>query len=101
MYVPSHLVRFISLSFLSRFATHLIDFFSQNHVLFEVLKNSLRAVVETHGVDCENYPPVKVIVAEGNEDITIKISDEGGGIPRSALPLVWTFMCVLLSLSTL
>ncbi|GAA5928176.1 PDK/BCKDK family protein kinase [Sporobolomyces koalae] len=70
MYVPSHL----------------------NHVLFEVLKNSLRAVVETHGVDCENYPPVKVIVAEGHEDITIKISDEGGGIPRSALPLVWTFM---------
>ncbi|SGY16881.1 BQ5605_C012g07018 [Microbotryum silenes-dioicae] len=70
MYVPSHL----------------------NHVLFEVLKNSLRAVVETHGVECEEYPPVKVIVAEGNEDITIKISDEGGGIPRSALPLVWTFM---------
>ncbi|ORY92449.1 mitochondrial branched-chain alpha-ketoacid dehydrogenase kinase-domain-containing protein [Leucosporidium creatinivorum] len=70
MYVPSHL----------------------NHVLFEVLKNSLRAVVETHGVECENFPPVKVIVAEGNEDITIKISDEGGGIPRSALPLVWTFM---------
>jgi K+-sensing histidine kinase KdpD len=66
----------------------------KNHVLFEVLKNSLRAVVETHGVDCENYPPVKVIVAEGNEDITIKISDEGGGIPRSALPLVWTFMWV-------
>lgn len=73
----------------------LIEQLSQNHVLFEVLKNSLRAVVETHGVDCENYPPVKVIVAEGNEDITIKISDEGGGIPRSALPLVWTFMCVL------
>jgi len=96
MYVPSHLVRFIFLSLPSRFETHLIDF-SQNHVLFEVLKNSLRAVVETHGVDCENYPPVKVIVAEGNEDITIKISDEGGGIPRSALPLVWTFMCVLLS----
>jgi len=49
-------------------------------------------VVETHGVDCENYPPVKVIVAEGTEDITIKISDEGGGIARSALPLIWTFM---------
>lgn len=64
----------------------------QNHMLFEVLKNSLRAVVETHGVDCDNYPPVKVIVAEGKEDITIKISDEGGGIPRSAVPLVWTFM---------
>ncbi|KAL8280897.1 hypothetical protein RQP46_006576 [Phenoliferia psychrophenolica] len=70
MYVPSHL----------------------NHMLFEILKNSLRAVVETHGVDCEDYPPVKVIVAEGNEDITIKISDQGGGIPRTAVPLVWTFM---------
>ena len=64
-------------------------------MLFEVLKNSLRAVVDKHGVDCDNFPPVKVIVAEGNEDITIKISDEGGGIPRSAVPLVWTFMLVL------
>lgn len=45
-------------------------------MLFEILKNSLRATVETHGVDCENYPPIKVIVAEGSEDITIKISDE-------------------------
>jgi hypothetical protein len=29
---------------------------------------------------------------EGKEDITIKISDEGGGIPRSAIPLIWTYM---------
>merc|ERR1711939_506440 len=63
-----------------------------NHMLFEVLKNSLRATVETHGVDADEYPPVKGIVAEGNEDITIKVADEGGGIPRSALPLIWTFM---------
>lgn len=55
---------------------------SQNHVLFEVLKNSLRAVVETHGVDCENYPPVKVIVAEGNEvrpASLSRLSRQGGG----------------------
>jgi pyruvate dehydrogenase kinase 2/3/4 len=63
-------------------------------MLFEILKNSLRAVVERHGEDCENYPPVKVIVAHGKEDITIKISDEGGGIPRRAIPLVWTYMYV-------
>lgn len=61
-------------------------------MVFEILKNSLRAVVETHGSDAEEYPQVKVIVAEGNEDITVKISDEGGGIPRSAVPLVWTYM---------
>ncbi|KIJ59363.1 hypothetical protein HYDPIDRAFT_100786, partial [Hydnomerulius pinastri MD-312] len=38
------------------------------------------------------YPPIKVIVVEGSEYITIKISDEGGGIPRSAIPLIWTYM---------
>merc|ERR1712000_46832 len=70
MYVPGHL----------------------SHMLFETLKNSLRAVVETHGADKEDFPVTKVIVAEGKEDITIKISDEGGGIPRSAIPLVWTYM---------
>ncbi len=70
MYVPGHL----------------------SHMLFETLKNSLRAVVETHGQDKQDFPVTKVICAKGNEDITIKISDEGGGIPRSAIPLVWTYM---------
>ncbi|EDN94497.1 conserved hypothetical protein [Sclerotinia sclerotiorum 1980 UF-70] len=70
MYVPGHL----------------------SHMLFETLKNSLRAVVETHGQDKQDFPITKVVVAEGREDITIKISDEGGGIPRSAIPLVWTYM---------
>ncbi|KAI4161792.1 MAG: hypothetical protein LQ342_004625 [Letrouitia transgressa] len=70
MYVPGHL----------------------SHMLFETLKNSLRAVVETHGQDKEAFPVTKVIIAEGREDITIKISDEGGGIPRSSIPLVWTYM---------
>ncbi|KAJ7792490.1 mitochondrial branched-chain alpha-ketoacid dehydrogenase kinase-domain-containing protein [Mycena olivaceomarginata] len=64
-----------------------------NHICFELLKNSLRAVVERYGVDNEDaFPPIKVVVVEGREDITIKISDEGGGIPRSAIPLIWTYM---------
>ena len=70
MYVPGHL----------------------SHMLFETLKNSLRAVVETHGQDKEEFPVTDVIVSEGREDITIKVSDEGGGIARSAIPLVWTYM---------
>lgn len=70
MYVPGHL----------------------SHMLFETLKNSLRAVVETHGSEKEEFPVTKVIIAEGKEDITIKVSDEGGGIPRSTIPLVWTYM---------
>ena len=64
-----------------------------SHIVFELLKNSLRAVVERHGVENENrFPPIKVVVVEGKEDITIKISDEGGGILRSAIPLIWTYM---------
>ncbi|EIE82940.1 [Pyruvate dehydrogenase [lipoamide]] kinase [Rhizopus delemar RA 99-880] len=71
MYVPSHL----------------------NHMVFELLKNSLRAVIERFGVGYEDeYPPIKVAIAHGKEDITIKISDEGGGIPRSGIPMVWTYM---------
>lgn len=70
MYVPGHL----------------------SHMLFETLKNALRAVVEAHGQDKEEFPVTKVIITEGKEDITIKISDEGGGIPRSTIPLVWTYM---------
>ncbi|KAF8169878.1 mitochondrial branched-chain alpha-ketoacid dehydrogenase kinase-domain-containing protein [Mycena galopus ATCC 62051] len=64
-----------------------------SHICFELLKNSLRAIVERYGVDNEDaFPPIKVVVVEGKEDITIKISDEGGGIPRSAIPLIWTYM---------
>jgi len=64
-----------------------------SHIVFELLKNSLRAVVERFGAESEDrFPAIKVIVVEGKEDITIKISDEGGGIPRSAIPLIWTYM---------
>jgi pyruvate dehydrogenase kinase 2/3/4 len=63
-----------------------------SHICFELLKNSLRAIVERHGADNEVFPPIKVVVVEGKEDITVKISDEGGGIPRSAIPLIWTYM---------
>ncbi|KXS16257.1 alpha-ketoacid dehydrogenase kinase [Gonapodya prolifera JEL478] len=71
MYIPSHL----------------------HHMLFELLKNSLRATVERFGPDAEDeWPVVKVIVAEGERDITVKVQDEGGGIPRSGMPLVWTYM---------
>ncbi|KAJ3756702.1 mitochondrial branched-chain alpha-ketoacid dehydrogenase kinase-domain-containing protein [Lentinula raphanica] len=70
-----------------------------SHIIFELLKNSLRAVVERHGVGNEgNFPPIKVIVVEGKEDITIKISDEGGGIPRSAMGLIWTYMYTTMKL---
>ena len=35
---------------------------------------------------------MRIVVAEGVEDITIKVSDEGGGIARSGLPRIWTYL---------
>ena len=61
------------------------------HMLFELLKNSLRAVVEFHG-HTGRLPPVRVVIAEGEEDVTIKVSDEGGGIPRSGIDRIWTYL---------
>jgi pyruvate dehydrogenase kinase 2/3/4 len=72
-----------------------------SHICFELLKNSLRAVVERFGHDQDHYPPIKVIVVEGTEDITIKISDEGGGIPRSAIPLIWTYMYTTMDITSI
>ncbi|XP_072985848.1 pyruvate dehydrogenase (acetyl-transferring) kinase, mitochondrial-like isoform X1 [Typha latifolia] len=69
-YVPSHL--------------HLM--------VFELVKNSLRAVQERFANSDKEAPPVRIIVADGIEDVTIKISDEGGGIARSGLPKIFTYL---------
>lgn len=69
-YVPSHL--------------HLM--------VFELVKNSLRAVEERYMDSDKVAPPIRIIVADGLEDVTIKVSDEGGGIPRSGLPKIFTYL---------
>jgi len=49
-------------------------------ILVELFKNSMRATVETKGVIA--IPPIQVLVAKGETDVSIKISDQGGGIPH-------------------
>lgn len=71
-----------------------------HHMLFELLKNSMRAVVEHHGDgddgdgdgDAE-LPPIRVIISAGRdlEDVVIKVSDEGGGINRAGLERMWGY----------
>lgn len=63
------------------------------YCMFELLKNSLRATCEHHGVS-GSMPIVKVVIADGenNEDVVIKISDEGGGIRRSHMPRIWSYL---------
>lgn len=54
----------------------------------------MRATVEFHGIDAIEFPPIKVIIADGsdNEDVVIKVSDEGGGISRSNMKLIWSYL---------
>jgi len=62
------------------------------HMLFELFKNSLRAVVEHHGNTCSEYPPIDVLLVKGKEDLTIKVSDRGGGIKRSQTDVLFQYM---------
>lgn len=71
-----------------------------HHMMFELLKNSMAAVVnfaQKHArfgvriTEPEQLPPIKLIVSQGKEDIIVKISDEGGGISRADLQKVWLY----------
>eukprot|EP00527_Entomoneis_sp_CCMP2396_P005489 CAMPEP_0198142718 /NCGR_PEP_ID=MMETSP1443-20131203/5433_1 /TAXON_ID=186043 /ORGANISM="Entomoneis sp., Strain CCMP2396" /LENGTH=374 /DNA_ID=CAMNT_0043805795 /DNA_START=311 /DNA_END=1432 /DNA_ORIENTATION=+ len=64
-----------------------------HYIMLELLKNSMRATVEWHGVDAD-FPPIKVVIADGaeNEDVVIKVSDEGGGITRSNMRKIWSYL---------
>ena len=46
------------------------------HILFELFKNSMRATVETHGKASGELPEIEVLVAKGEHDVSIRISDQ-------------------------
>ena len=63
-----------------------------HHMLFELVKNSLKAVADRYEDADDEPPPIRVVIAGGEEDITIKVSDEGGGIPRRDIGRIWTYL---------
>lgn len=62
------------------------------HMLFELFKNSMRATVELHEDSPEGLPPVKAKVTLGQEDLSIKISDRGGGVPLRKIERLFNYM---------
>lgn len=56
------------------------------------MKNSMRAVMEFHQDSENDVPPIKVVIVQGKEDICVKISDLGGGIPRSQIDQLFKYM---------
>lgn len=65
-----------------------------HYIILELLKNAMRATCEHHGIDPRKWPPIEVVIADGqsNEDVVIKISDEGGGILRSNRKKIWSYL---------
>lgn len=61
------------------------------HIMFELFKNAMRATLEFHGVD-DDPPDIKVTVVKGSEDLSIKISDRGGGVSRTVLERLFNYM---------
>ncbi len=57
------------------------------HILFELFKNSMRAVVEKNqqGGARTDLPDIEVLVAKGEHDVSIRVSDQ---VPGSH-GLVW------------
>jgi len=49
-------------------------------MLFELIKNSLRAVQERFADSEEESQPIRIVVADGLEDVTIKV----GALPTRA-----------------
>lgn len=60
------------------------------HMVFELFKNAMRATMEFNG-DALTHPAIKVSVALGNEDLTVKISDRGGGVPLRKIDRLFTY----------
>uniref|UniRef100_A0AAX7VGF4 Protein-serine/threonine kinase n=1 Tax=Astatotilapia calliptera TaxID=8154 RepID=A0AAX7VGF4_ASTCA len=61
------------------------------HMLFELFKNAMRATVEMHETST-TLPLIKVRVSLGTEDLTIKMSDRGGGVPLRKIERLFSYM---------
>jgi len=64
-----------------------------HHILFEIFKNSMRATCENaERKNMMKLPYIKCKIYKTEDDITIKISDLGGGIKRESREKVFNYM---------
>jgi [3-methyl-2-oxobutanoate dehydrogenase (acetyl-transferring)] kinase len=62
-----------------------------DYILYEVLKNAMRATVERHPAARRGLPSVLVRVCAGGGSLTVRVSDQGGGIPEEIASQVWGY----------
>lgn len=63
------------------------------YMVGELLKNSCRATVRHNhsAIREDELQPVRVVIVIGAEDVSIKIADRGGGVPRSTMKKIFKF----------
>lgn len=61
------------------------------YIIGELLRNSIQATMDHHKGSSGPPPPIEVLICEAPQQVVIRISDQGGGIPRDILPYLWSF----------
>ncbi|MCP9258354.1 [Pyruvate dehydrogenase [lipoamide]] kinase, mitochondrial [Dirofilaria immitis] len=59
-------------------------------IMFELFKNSMRATIDRYG-EFEKLPPIQVLATLGQEDLSIRVSDSGVGIPRKIIDQLFRY----------
>lgn len=69
------------------------------YIIGELLRNSVQSVVEKRQRDiskglakqADPLPDIEVTLCESPQHVIIRVSDQGGGIPREVMPYLWSF----------
>ncbi|KAK7517165.1 pyruvate dehydrogenase kinase [Phyllosticta citriasiana] len=61
------------------------------YIVGELLRNSIQAVIEQGQNKTTPPPPIEVLICETHQHVIIRISDQGGGVPKDVLPYLWSF----------